>query len=682
MASNFNKAERYVKQGDEYKLLSYATSSESVKMTDGTDLQTKMNSVDAEIDTKIDSVKIGTTECKSGTTVTLPVYTKDETDSTFGADIALSIDTSTYKMTLELKDNKGQILSSKEIDFPIESMVVNASYANGTLTLTLQNGNDINVDISSIISGLVPDTRTIAGVDLKDNITATELRTALNVASGAEVNQNAFSNVKVGDTTISADAKTDTLTLVAGDNVTITPDATNDKVTIKATDTTYSNFVKSGSSAKAGLVPAPSTTAGTTKYLREDGTWAVPPDTNTTYTSLKNPYALTIQGNGTTLTNGTYDGSAAKTVNITPSSIGAAASSHTHSSYANQNAFSNVKVGSTTVAADTTTDTLELVAGSNVTITPDATNDKITIAATNTVYTHPTYTARTGKPTANQTPAFGGTATVSQITSDTTGHVTGATDRTITIPSTLSNGTGTAGLIKTTSTVTSNSGYTACPVISGVPYYKDTNTTYTHPSYTAKSNGFYKVTVDATGHVSGTTAVAKSDITALGIPAQDTTYSAFVKSGSGAKAGLVPAPPTTVGTIKYLREDGTWTVPPKTSIANNLTTTTTGIALDATQGKALNDKITTLNSNLIKYASREYSCPISTSGQQYVYNSTTITDITPSGHTPIGSMCKLINGNTEHVSNLYPYKDGWVATISDRASVGDVFTWNIVVFYI
>lgn len=46
---------------------------------------------------------------------------------------------------------------------------------------------------------------------------------------------------------------------------------------------------------------------------------------------------------------------------------------------ANQNAFSNIKVGSTTIAADTTTDTLELV-GSNVTITPDATNDKVTIS--------------------------------------------------------------------------------------------------------------------------------------------------------------------------------------------------------------------------------------------------------------------------------------------------------------
>lgn len=47
----------------------------------------------------------------------------------------------------------------------------------------------------------------------------------------------------------------------------------------KFTDTQYSPFAKSGTGAKAGLVPAPSTTAGTSKYLCENGTWAVPPDT-------------------------------------------------------------------------------------------------------------------------------------------------------------------------------------------------------------------------------------------------------------------------------------------------------------------------------------------------------------------------------------------------------------------
>lgn len=58
---------------------------------------------------------------------------------------------------------------------------------------------------------------------------------------------------------------------------------------------------------------------------------------------------------------------------------------------------------------------------------------------------------------------------------------------------------------------------------------------YTHPSYTAKTSGLYKVTVDATGHVSAATAVTKADITGLGIPASDTntTYSVATASANG-----------------------------------------------------------------------------------------------------------------------------------------------------
>jgi hypothetical protein len=59
------------------------------------------------------------------------------------------------------------------------------------------------------------------------------------------------------------------------------------------------------------------------------------------------------------------------------------------------------------------------------------------------------------------------------------------------------------------------------------------NYTYTHPSYTSKASGFYKVTVDATGHVSGTAAVGKSDITGLGIPGSDTTYGAATTAAAG-----------------------------------------------------------------------------------------------------------------------------------------------------
>lgn len=101
---------------------------------------------------------------------------------------------------------------------------------------------------------------------------------------------------------------------------------------------------------------------------------SVPSDakfTDTTYTSLKNPYSLTIQGNGTTLTNGTYDGSAAKTVNITPASIGAATSSHTHpaglgiaiDSY-NNNAIKNTGVIS--VATGSTNGTISVQTGDTV----------------------------------------------------------------------------------------------------------------------------------------------------------------------------------------------------------------------------------------------------------------------------------------------------------------------------
>ena len=56
---------------------------------------------------------------------------------------------------------------------------------------------------------------------------------------------------------------------------------------------------------------------------------------------------------------------------------------------------------------------------------------------------------------------------------------------------------------------------------------------YVHPDYTPRSSGLYKVTVDNTGHVSGATAVTKSDITGLGIPGQDTTYSPATSSADG-----------------------------------------------------------------------------------------------------------------------------------------------------
>lgn len=79
---------------------------------------------------------------------------------------------------------------------------------------------------------------------------------------------------------------------------------------------------------------------------------------------------------------------------------------------------------------------------------------------------------------------------------------------------------GSTGLVKNGSTVTSAFGYTACPIVGGIPYYKDTNTTYAN-------------------------------------------MKAATASAAGA-AGLVPAPAAGKQT-SFLRGDGTWVVPTNTT---------------------------------------------------------------------------------------------------------------------
>lgn len=58
---------------------------------------------------------------------------------------------------------------------------------------------------------------------------------------------------------------------------------------------------------------------------------------------------------------------------------------------------------------------------------------------------------------------------------------------------------------------------------------------YTHPAGSAasKSLGLYKISIDSTSHVQSVSPVTKSDITSLGIPAQDTTYNNSTSTASG-----------------------------------------------------------------------------------------------------------------------------------------------------
>lgn len=104
-------------------------------------------------------------------------------------------------------------------------------------SLTISKISDFP-EIPSKTSDLTNDSNFVSDasyVHTDNNFTTTLKNRLEGIAAGAEVNQNAFSNVKVGNSTIAADTKTDTLTLTAGSNITLTPDTTNDAVTIAAT---------------------------------------------------------------------------------------------------------------------------------------------------------------------------------------------------------------------------------------------------------------------------------------------------------------------------------------------------------------------------------------------------------------------------------------------------------------
>lgn len=169
--------------------------------------------------------------------------------------LSASIDSSTFVMTLQLKDqNNNNIGSAQTIDLPIETMVVSGSYDadNKEIVLTLQNGQTIEIPVGDLISGLQTEITSdnMLNADLVDDTTST----------------NKF--VTASDKT-TWNAKQDALT--AGTNITITG------TTISATDTTYGNFTgaTAGDAGASGLVPAPA--AGDQgKFLQGDGTWTNP----------------------------------------------------------------------------------------------------------------------------------------------------------------------------------------------------------------------------------------------------------------------------------------------------------------------------------------------------------------------------------------------------------------------
>lgn len=117
---------------------------------------------------------------------------------------------------------------------------------------------------------------------------------------------------------------------------------------------------------------------------------------------------------------------------------------------------------------------------------------------------------------------------------------------------------GSTGLVKNGSTVTSASGYTACPIVGGIPYYKDTNTTYANmKAATASAAGAAGlVPAPAAGKQ---TSFLRGDGTWV-VPT-NTTYELASTTANGLLRQLNGS------TSSFMRGDGTWATPPNTTYA-------------------------------------------------------------------------------------------------------------------
>jgi len=73
-----------------------------------------------------------------------------------GSLIDLEVNSSTYVVTLYLKDIDGNVISTDTIDLPLESVVVSGSFdsTNKKIVLTLQNGNTVDIPVGDLVAGL------------------------------------------------------------------------------------------------------------------------------------------------------------------------------------------------------------------------------------------------------------------------------------------------------------------------------------------------------------------------------------------------------------------------------------------------------------------------------------------------------------------------------------------------
>lgn len=139
------------------------------------------------------------------------------------------------------KNGTAQKAIKDELNNKIDETYIKKISVDGS-TLTFTKGNNISNSITLQNGSYSLATQTNDGLMSKEDKIKLD-----NVNLNSEENQNTFSNISVGATIISADQKTDTLTLKSGQNINLSANNSDDSITIAFTGTVENanNAIKS-----------------------------------------------------------------------------------------------------------------------------------------------------------------------------------------------------------------------------------------------------------------------------------------------------------------------------------------------------------------------------------------------------------------------------------------------------
>ena len=153
----------------------------------------------------------GITPVSGTVNITVPTSAADVSalsDTTkYAAALSLTINSSTYVMTGQLKDQNGDNLGTAQtIDLPLESVVVGGSYNSQTkkVVLTLQNGSTVEFSVADLVNGLQAEITSAnkLDADLVDDSTSTN-----KFVTSAEKSQIATNTSDISSLTTAVSAK-------------------------------------------------------------------------------------------------------------------------------------------------------------------------------------------------------------------------------------------------------------------------------------------------------------------------------------------------------------------------------------------------------------------------------------------------------------------------------------------